>query len=101
MIALCGLMAVLVSSLEGLADGAVVDGPAAVVSSPGAAGMMSDAPEDCACLCRCACSGTASAVVIVPGAPIRPGFSFASLFSVPPELHGIAAPSPDGPPPRS
>ena len=100
MIALCGLMAVLVSSLEGLADRAVADGPAAVVSSPGPASPASDAPDDCACLCRCACSGTASAVVIVLGAPIRPGFSSRGLFSVPPALRGIAAPSPEGPPPR-
>jgi hypothetical protein len=101
MIALCGLMAVLVSSLEGLADRDVPDGPSAVLSSSGPVSPASDAVEDCACLCRCACSGTANAVVIIPGTPIRAGFSFRSPFSVPPALRGIAAPSPEGPPPRT
>jgi hypothetical protein len=100
LIALCGLMAVLASSLEGLADRAVADGPMVVVSNPGPAGADSHADDGCPCLCRCACSGTATAVVIAGGAPMQHGFPFRSFFSIPSPLRGIPAPSPEGPPPR-
>jgi len=99
LVAVCGLLAVLVSSLESLTDRARFDALPVVTAAAGTTSVPAGVPDACGCLCRCACAGTASAVVVSVATATGPGGD-SPAYSTPAALRGIAAPSPEGPPPR-